>query len=329
MFRYPWVFLLFLPLVAWAWALIRNPERTVVPSMTVWRGMSHTWRTRLRRLPEVLWIFLMGTTLYLVAGPERFPFPDDLQTRGLNIALVLDRSGSMGVRLDPQKAQTRLDAVKSVLGEFLRRRENDGIALISFAGYAETHSPLTGNSRIIQDFLELIPLAADGPEAGTAIGDALMLAGIRLEEGRGQEKVPGVVLLLTDGRNNAGTVTPEEGAAYLAARGHRLFALGLGGTGYVMQEGIFGTAAAAQTVDLDVPGLQSIARLASGDYFQADTPGELDRLLKELEKGQLAQINLHREPEGILDLAPGLWLLVFLMAVAPAVRWFILRRSDS
>lgn len=328
MFEHPWVFALLLPLAGGVFFLFPRRKGLPVPSLKTWGKAPGGWRTRFWWLAEGLWALILLVFIFLLAGPLTALPPQERPFRGLNLAVVLDRSGSMGARLDPEKPGTRFEGVKAVVSDFLSRRPGDAITLISFARFPETHTPLTASMDIIRGFLDLIPLALEEGESGTALGDALMLAGARLTGGADrQDSSRGAVILLTDGRNNAGTVLPEEGAKFLASRGLRLYAIGLGGTGYFVQDGLFGPSLAGQTVDLDKEGLMRVARLTGGNYFQADSPRELEELLKKLEEEELADLSLEHQESKKLHLAPGLWVLLFLLVLAPGVRWLLLRRD--
>ncbi len=328
MFRYPWLFSLFIPLIIHGIHLFRNKKGYSFPSLkTRLRGKA-SWRRLFWWVPEFWTLVTFGVIIFLLAGPERPVTPEENQSQGLAMAIVLDRSGSMGVTLENPSDVTRFDAVKGVLKDFLSRRTGDGIALLSFALYPETHTPLTNNPEIIQGFLSLIPLAVSESESGTAMGDALVLAAARLKEGRSEgAKTPGVVLLLTDGRQNAGKSTPEEGAKILASLGIKLYAIGLGGKGYYEQSGPFGPVLTGQVVDLDVPGLRAISRLTGGDFFQADDPGQLDQLLKKLETGELARLQSLVITPKTLNLEIGLWILSLLLLSSPLIKFFILKRG--
>lgn len=338
MFRFPWLLAALPVLLGTAWWLLRRPPRRRVSSLRAWQGpesgpeapQAHgTWRERFWWGPELAAWLGVAAFGWALAGPQVPPGTEDQEGRGLALAVVLDRSGSMSVQLDIPGNPSRFEGTKAVLTRFLRRRPQDLMTLIAFARYPETLTPLTQNPEILIDFLDSIPLAFDELEGGTAIGDALVTAGLRLRDGlSGQPGQPGVVLLLTDGNNNAGVSSPEEGARLLKDTGFRLYAIGLGGTGTFQRSGPLGAALMGQSVVLDAPRLTAIAESTGGAYFQADDPTQLETLLGALETGDLAALSQSSQRPRSLDLTGPLLLLLALLAGGPALGAGLWRRAD-
>lgn len=316
MFRYPWLFFAVLPgLILLIWRL-RRLQTYPAPGGDSWKTKAGTLRARFWWVPDFYDLLVLLVLVFLLAGPESPVSPEEVSGQGLSIAVVLDRSGSMGAYIkENNREETRFDGVKRVLRDFFRRRQDDAITLLSFARRPATHTPLTSNAEVLSGFLDLIPLVQpklgspfdppdpDASETGTNMGDALVLAAARLNNGRtSSEAPPGVIILLTDGRSNVGDSTPEEAARIAASLGIRIYSVGLGGVGFFKS----GNLAGVGQVDLDVKTLKAIAQITGGEYFQADTSGDLEDLFRTLESQALAPLRQIKNPPRTLNLTPGL-----------------------
>jgi Ca-activated chloride channel family protein len=206
--------------------------------------------------------------------------------------------------------------------DFLKKRDKDAFALLSFARYPETHTPLTTNHEVLQDFLKLIDIPQNQDEDGTAIGDALVLAVARLKDLKEGQK--GIVILLTDGKNNQGTKTPDEAAKIAADSGVTVYTVALGGQGIVVQDGqMMGV-----PVDIDEESLASIAKITGGKYFRADSIADLSSFYESIAQRETGKIDREKPRETELRLQGGLIALFVLLLVSIAVRHPILRRGD-
>ena len=321
--RYPYLLFLAIPLVAWFVLILRKPGGFRASPLKRFSDNGKSVRTALWWLPESLALGFALLCLVLVAGPQRDIDPGKDSGRGLAIAIALDRSGSMAAQIPYQGGLiTRLEGVKALTADFLKRRERDAFALISFARYPETHTPLTTNREVLLDFLKLIDVPKSQEDDGTAIGDALTLAAARLKDlPEGQR---GIVILLTDGRNNQGQKSPDEGAAIAAKAGVTVYPIALGGRGVIVQDG----QTMGLPVDIDEDGLRSIAKATGGRYYRADSLSDLGSFYDDIAQRETGRIDRDRPRETELRLGPGLLALLILLASSVLVRHLFLRRGD-
>ena len=236
-----------------------------------------TWRKSLRLLIlGIIWL----CTLLAIARPVWIGEPVSLPTSGRDILLAVDISGSME-REDMQlSGQTvnRLMAVKAVVGKFVAEREGDRLGLILFGEKAYLQTPLTFDRKTMQTLLYEAQLGFAGN--GTAIGDAIGLSVKRLQQRPENHRV---VILLTDGANNAGELEPLK-AAELASRAKvKIYTIGVGAE---TQEawGLFGKRVTNPSADLDEKTLAAIADATGGQYFRARNPEELVAIYEELNR---------------------------------------------
>jgi len=267
-FVWPWVFAsLPLPLLI-AWLLPRAPEHASaalrMPFYAALQkavGDSHSGRSRLRLLLAALaWLLLV----LAAARPQFLGEPVQLPISGRDLLLAVDISGSMEIEdmVLGRQITTRLRAVKAVAGEFIERRAGDRLGLILFGDQAYLQTPLTFDSSTVRTQLNESAVGLAGKR--TAIGDAIGLAVKRL---RSQPQENRVLILLTDGTNNAGSVEPLRAADIAAAEGVRIYTIGVGADERIVQ-GLFGSQRVVNT-ELDEQSLITIARKTGGRYFRA------------------------------------------------------------
>jgi len=267
-FVWPWMFAaLPLPLLV-AWLLPRAPEHASaalrMPFYAALQsavGDSHSGRSRLRLLFAALaWLLLVVAA----ARPQFLGEPVQLPISGRDLLLAVDISGSMEVEdmVLGRQVTTRLRAVKAVAGEFIERRAGDRLGLILFGDQAYLQTPLTFDSRTVRIQLDESAVGLAGKR--TAIGDAIGLSVKRL---RSQPQENRVLILLTDGTNNAGSVEPLRAADIAAAEGVRIYTIGVGADERIVQ-GLCGAQRVTNT-ELDEQSLTTIARKTGGRYFRA------------------------------------------------------------
>jgi Ca-activated chloride channel family protein len=233
-------------------------------------------RGRLRQLLAWLaWMLL----IVAAARPQWIGDPVSLPVTGRDLMLAVDLSGSMDEQdyvLDGRPV-SRLDVVKQVAGEFIDRRQGDRLGLILFGTRAYLQTPLTYDRETVRAMLSDTVIGLAGRE--TAIGDAIALAVKRLRE---QPEGNRVLILLTDGTNTAGNISPEAAARLAAESKVRIYTIGIGG-GPVGLRTPFGMLL-QQPSDLDPDTLKAIAKETGGRYFQATDTGELAHVYDELDR---------------------------------------------
>lgn len=299
------LWLLALPLALAAPWIGRNPA-------LAWSSLAATradrsWRTLLAPLPRLLCGIALALLVVALARPQRVDREQYVEQEGIDIMLAIDTSGSMeqaDYTLEGRRAN-RLEVAKEVAARFVEGRPHDRVGLVVFGEEAFTQVPLTMDHDSMIDFLRQVQLGMAGDRA-TAVGDALAVAGRRLKELTAPSKV---VVLVTDGRNNAGKVTPIQAAQAAAALGIRVYTIGVGGEGRAGPLGLFGGRS-----DLDERSLQAIASVTGGQYFRAANTKALEEVyatIDELEKSTAKVRELvHREERYHPWLAGGLALLL-------------------
>ena len=239
--------------------------------------VSSSWRkSLLLGLLATIWL----CTLLALARPVWIGEPVALPTSGRDILLAVDISGSME-REDMQlrgNTVNRLIAVKAVVGDFVTQREGDRLGLILFGERAYLQTPLTFDRKTMQTLLYEAQLGFAGN--GTAIGDAIGLSVKRLQDRPANHRV---LILLTDGANNAGELEPLQAAELASRVGVKIYTIGVGAE---TQEtwGLFGNRVTNPSADLDEKTLGEIAATTGGQYFRARNPEELQAVYDELNR---------------------------------------------
>ncbi len=232
-------------------------------------------RSRRQRFLFVLvWILLLAAAI----RPQWLGDPLPVPTTGRQLMLAVDVSGSMATR-DMAGNATRLDVVQAVAGDFIRHRHGDQVGLILFGTRPYLQAPLTADLDTVNQFLQQSVVGIAGTQ--TAIGDAIGLAlkRFRAEPGGGPGKHRKMILiLLTDGGNDAGLMDPIEAARMAAAAGLRIYTIGVGAAA---QQGFFG---ASGNDDLDEGTLKAIARISHGEYFRATDADALAKVYARIDQ---------------------------------------------
>ncbi len=292
----PWVFgLVLLPLLFW-WLLppaqraassaLRVPFYAELAELQGQRSSTDVrQRTGLLGLAGLIYVLL----LLAAARPQWLGEPIALPVSGRDLMLAVDLSGSME-QADLQvngRAVDRLSVVKAVLGEFIQRREGDRLGLILFGEQAYLQTPLTFDRETVKTLLQESVIGLAGQQ--TAIGDAIGLAVKRLRERPEDHRV---LILLTDGSNNAGALAPDKAAELAAQAKVKIYTVGVGAT-QMRVAGFFGqTQVVNPSRDLDAKTLQWVADKTGGRYFRARDTQELERiyqLLDDLEPVEVDQ----------------------------------------
>lgn len=270
-----------------------------------------SWRIRLRRLPDMLRAVAWGVLVIALARPQIGNTQELIRGQGIDIALALDISGSMGT-IDAQN-QNRLETAKTVITNFIHARDYDRIGLVVFARQAFHQCPLTLDYGVLTTLLAEVQLGSQlGLEEGTAIGLGLASAANMLRDSQALSKV---VILLTDGVQNAEGISPLDAAASLAALGIRVYTIGMGGTNSapvaISPDG------STQFVEnaLDEATLEQIASLTGGRFFRATEISDLQAVydqINALEKSDIErQIFVRWQDQAAFVLLPmGLILLL-------------------
>ncbi|MHB9119446.1 MAG: vWA domain-containing protein [Burkholderiales bacterium] len=287
-FQWPWLFLaLPLPLLL-RLALPRADEvkeaALRVPSLAPFAlegGLKPGRRTRRRGL---LWLGFLAWLLLVSAAarPVWFGDPVELPVNGRDLMLAVDLSGSMQTEdfVLGGRQVSRLDAIKSIAGDFIKRRAGDRLGLILFGSQAYLQTPLTFDRATVDSMLQEAAIGLAGEQ--TAIGDAIGLAIKRFRQHRQGNRV---LILLTDGVSNAGEVAPLKAAELAAKEGVTIYTIGIGADEMLVPT-LFGTQRVNTSGDLDEKTLRGIAAATGGRYFRARDSEQLNRIYALLDKLQ-------------------------------------------
>ncbi|MCW8804593.1 MAG: VWA domain-containing protein, partial [Ignavibacteriaceae bacterium] len=226
-FAYLWVlyFLLIIPLMI-AWYILRGMKvqsSVKYSSIDIFKGVPSTLRERLRHIPFAVRLIAIGLLIIALARPQSFTSGENVTTEGIDIAMVLDISGSM---LAEDFKPNRLEAAKNVIDNFVEGRTSDRIGLVIFSREAFTQCPLTIDYNVLRNLL--LDIRSGMIQDGTAIGNAIANGVNRLKESDAKSRI---IILLTDGVNNAGEVDPISAAEIAKAFGIRIYTIGVGTRG--------------------------------------------------------------------------------------------------
>jgi len=249
------------------------------------KGAPRTLRYWLRHLPVVLRCAVIILLAVALARPQSSEQGSTTTVEGIDIVLALDVSGTM---LAADFQPNRLVAAKDVAAKFIADRPNDRIGLVVFAGESYTQSPLTTDRASLQTLLARVEFGTI--EDGTAIGMGLATAVNRLRDSEAKSKV---VILLTDGVNNAGQVAPMSAAEIAAEYGIRVYTIGVGKQGYAPYPvyDSWGNLRYQQAkVEIDEQTLTDIAAKTGGEYFRATDKGSLYEVYERINKLEKSRI---------------------------------------
>jgi Ca-activated chloride channel family protein len=316
-FQWPWVFIaIFIPFVIYRFSKgVKHQQSALkVPFYGQLDNIEQQGNERLNKkhlsLLSLLWCLLV----LAAAKPVWLGEPQPMMNSPRDLMLAVDISGSMETQ-DMQLGSDRVDrltGIKVVLDGFIKRRNQDRMGLILFADNAYIQTPLTMDHRTLATFLNQSQIGFAGQK--TAIGDAIGLALKRMQKSPEKSRV---LILLTDGANTAGTVTPLDAAKVAAKHGLKIYTLGFGADEMIVNS-FFGQKRVNPSADLDEDTLREIATLTGGKYFRARSIEELVgiyQLLDELEpQPQSSKVIVPRQSLFYWPLASAL-LISFLWAM--------------
>ena len=344
----PWALILLLVLPVMAYLMLRRKGTAAVrfPSLVDMKSCLVSWRIRFRPLLTIARLLCAALLIVALARPRKGTVLSEISTEGVAIEAVVDRSGSMQTEMDYYGNKlNRLEVVKRVLSDFiegdkkdLKGRSSDLIGLITFARYADTICPLVHSHNVLIEFLKKTEIVRMRSEDGTAIGDAIALGAARLQKAeeeiqrRRQQLIASdenildtdqsgfkikskVIILLTDGINNAGRYDPLEAAELAKKWGIKIYTIGIGsGQAYMTIQSPLGTYKMPTGQQLDERLLEAIAEKTGGFYGRADDAKALLSIVEkidELEKTEVKSVQYTQFAEHF-----GPWTLAALLLLA-------------
>lgn len=319
-FAYPLLLAVLFGLILF-WLLIRYKRK---PASATFSSTSALIRLaggsdRLKaRIPLILRTLAFILFALAAARPQFYNVSHETQTPGVDIILCLDTSGTMQA-LDftlNNEPVTRLTAVKKVVSDFIKKREFDRIGLVVFGDAAYTQAPLTMDKGLLLKLVDGMQIGMAGER--TAIGDALAVSAKRLKDLNAPSKI---LILLTDGRHNAGQLAPAEAAMAAAAVGIKIYTIGVGGKGEApfKVQTFFGERTVYQQVDLDEKTLQEIAGTGNGRFFLASDTKSLTDIYDIIDKAEKREVKLkeffHFKELYHWCLIPGIFLILLALGL--------------
>ena len=319
-FQNPWLLLVLLALPLLTLQVRKNYQSTVhFPSLTVLKALRPSKVDLYAGIPFIIRFLAIIFLTIALARPQEGHKSTEILSVGVDIMLALDTSGSMRALdfIEEEKRITRLAVVKGVVSEFIENRPTDRIGMVVFGEQAYTQCPLTLDQGILQSFLSKLEIGMAGDS--TAIGSAIGIAVKRLKD---LESTSKVIILLTDGRNNAGTLVPLQAAQTAKTFGIKIHTIGVGTQGKApfLVNSIFGQRYVYQEVDIDETTLTEISKITGGQYFRATDLESLKNIYKQIDEMEKSEVKVidHSEYKELFHyfLVPGLLLLLLEVSLS-------------
>ena len=293
--EYFYLLLLIVPLVLWHFLSRRKREASLkMASTEAYRYVSKSPRMALVQLPFLLRVLTLVLVVIILARPQTSHSLSDTETEGIDIMMVMDISTSM---LAQDLKPNRIEAAKEVATEFIAGRPTDNIGLTVFAGEAFTQCPMTMDHAVLLSMFRGVSCDLPGQgliDDGTAIGMGLANAISRLKDSQAKSKV---IILLTDGVNNRGDISPLTAAEIAKQFGVRVYTIGVGAGGtapypYPLPGG--GVHIVNMPVDVDPETLQQIAQTTGGLFYRAGSSQKLKEIYNDIDKLEKSKLKVTR-----------------------------------
>lgn len=324
--EYFFLLLLLIPYILWYLLYKKKSEPTMRVSTTdAYRFAPKSWRQRIIHAPMVLRCLCFVMVVCVLARPQTHNSWDNKSVEGIDIMLAMDVSTSM---LAEDLKPNRLEAAKNVAAEFISGRPNDNIGLTIFAGEAFTQCPMTTDHASLLNLLGSVrtDIAARGIISdGTAIGMGLANAVSRLKESKAKSKV---VILLTDGSNNMGDLSPMTSAEIAHSLGIRVYTIAVG-TNKVAPYPVQvagGVQYVNMPVEIDTETLNSIAKTTNGNAYRATNNRELAQIYKDIDLLEKTKMDVKRFSKRYEAYQPFAIIAILLLVAEMIIKLTVLRR---
>ncbi len=285
--EYLFLLLLLIPYIVWYIMKRKKNEATLqISDARVYAHTPKSFRNYLLHAPFVLRIIALVLIIIILARPQTTNSWQNSEIEGIDIMLAVDVSTSM---LAEDLKPNRLEAAKDVAAEFINGRPNDNIGITLFAGESFTQCPLTVDHGVLLNMVKNVRCGL--VEDGTAIGMGIANAVSRLKDSKAKSKV---IILLTDGTNNKGDISPLTGAEIAKSFGIRIYTIGVGTNGTAPYP--YPVAGTVQyinmPVEIDENTLTQIAGTTDGNYFRATSTSKLKEVYHEIDKLEKTKLNV-------------------------------------
>ena len=317
--------LLVIPCVIWY--ILKGSKRRAslsVPTISMYDGIRKSWRYYLIHVPFILDMISIVLLSLILARPQTTDRWQDTEIEGIDIMLCVDVSTSM---LAEDLKPNRIEAAKQVASEFINGRPNDNIGLTIFAGEAFTQCPMTVDHSVLLNMFQNVSsdIAAKGIiDDGTAIGMGLANAISRLKDSQAKSKV---IILLTDGSNNRGEISPMTAAEMAKSFGIRVYTIGVGtnGTAPYPVQGAYGKQYVNIAVEIDENVLRQIAQTAGGQYYRATINSKLKEVYEEIDKLERTKLMVKEFSKNQEEYQPLALILLMSVLLSILLKQTILR----
>jgi Ca-activated chloride channel family protein len=297
-FEDPWAILLaagIVPLVLAGFAASRGGS-VIYPPLGLLKRLVGGSRPRVHHVPIALRSLALLLLIVALARPQLGNKSAEILSEGVDIMLAIDTSGTMEALdfIADGKRDSRLDAVKRVVNDFVRGRESDRIGMVVFGSNAFLQCPLTLDHGVLLSFLDKAEVGMAGEY--TAIGSAIALGAGRLKNLPGKEKV---MILLTDGINNRGKISPDMAADAARTLGIKVYTIGVGTKGRApfLVSTILGDRLQYEYVPLDEETLQGVAKKTGAQYFRATDTEALSKIYERIDKMEKTEVRVKEYTE--------------------------------
>ena len=317
-----WLFLLFIPLIAWYIYSWKRNEATLQLSATqAFEGIGSSWRVWFKHLLFASLLGAIGCLIVILCRPQTHDSWATSDVEGTDIVVAMDVSTSMLAR---DFRPNRLEAAKDVATRFVIGREHDNIGLVLFAGESFTQVPMTMDNAILINAIHDVKTGV--LEDGTAIGDGIATAINRIKDGKAVSRS---IILLTDGSNNTGVVAPLTAAEIARQYGIKIYTIGVGSNGSAPYPVAIDYAGNIQyqtlPVVIDEGTLRKIASATGGKYFRATSKSTLASIFEEIDSLEKTHLDVQRFSHTEDNYMPWAWALLCLLLFYLVGRYLVLR----
>ena len=318
-----WLFLLLPVAVAWVFWKGKKSSATLKISSVKGFKAEKSIAAKLKPYLFVLRLLALSSLIIAMARPRKVDISSQTKsTKGVDIVMAIDVSGSM---LAKDLKPNRMEALKKVASNFVEGRPNDRIGIVVYAAEAYTKTPVTSDKGIVQDAIRSIKYD-NVLQDGTGIGMGLTTAVNRLKDSKAKSKV---IILLTDGVNNAGFIEPETASQIAKEFGIKVYTIGIGTNGDAMFPYAYapggGFLFRMMPVEIDVSLLQTIAKNTGGKYFRANNNSKLEAIYAEINKLETTEIQELKFYDYDEKYRPFVWIAGLLLLLELALRNTIYR----
>ena len=317
-----WLFLLYIPLIAWYVYRLRNARPTMRMSTTqAFDRLPASWRGWLTHVVFALRLAALGCLIIILCRPQTRDSWSTSDVEGTDIIVAMDVSTSM---LAKDFSPNRMESAKKVATQFVAGREHDNIGLVLFAGESFTQVPMTMDNATLVNAIGQIKMGL--LEDGTAIGDGIATSINRICDGKAKSKS---IILLTDGSNNTGVVAPNTAADIARKYGIKIYTIGVGSNGTADYPVAIDYAGNIQyqrmPVVIDETTLKKIAATTGGKYFRATSGSVLRNVFKEIDQLEKTHMDVQRFTHTEDHYLPWAIALLLLLLLTTALDYTLLR----